>query len=118
MTFNEILRDLSVSAGAAGAIIIDWEGEVVASWAGSPEIDINLIGAHHEIILDIIKDASSRHGAEAVRHVAITTDKARLAMASIKEGYCLVMALGRDVPVGKALLASGRAVERIESEMG
>lgn len=118
MTFGRILEDLSMSAGANGAILIDWDGEIVATWAASDQVDMQLIGAHHEIILDIVKEAASRHDRLDVRHLAITTEKARLAISTVKEGYCLVVALGSERPVGKAILESKRAVERIEEEMG
>ena len=116
--FERILNDLSTSAGAAGAIMIDRDGEIVASWAAGPDMQMDLIGAHHGIILSIIKDISSRHDLSTVGHVAITTDKARLVISTVKEGYCVVMALGRETPVGKALHEAGKAVERIEKEMG
>ncbi|WKZ32982.1 MAG: roadblock/LC7 domain-containing protein [Thermodesulfobacteriota bacterium] len=118
MAFDSILEDLSMRAGANGAILIDWDGEIVASWAASRDVNIDLIGAHHEIILDIVKEAASRHDRQDVRHLAITTDKAKLAISTVKEGYCLVVALGNERPMGKALFESKRAVERIEEEMG
>ena len=107
-----------MSAGAAGAIIIDHDGEVVASWASSPEVNIDLIGIHHEIILDIARDAAASLDLSGVKRLAITTDKARLAISTIKEGYCLVICLGRERPIGKALYESEKAIERIEEEMG
>ncbi|HEY4707306.1 MAG TPA: roadblock/LC7 domain-containing protein [Thermodesulfobacteriota bacterium] len=115
--FAQILKDLSMSAVANGAIMIDRDGEIVASWATAP-LEMDLIGAHHGIILSIVKDISSRHGLSTVRHVAITTDKARLVISTLKEGYCIVMALVRERPVGMALHELEEAVERIEREMG
>lgn len=115
--FAQILKDLSASAGANGAIIIDRDGEIVASWA-AVQLDMELIGAHHGIILSTIKDTSYSHGVSTVRHVAITTGKARLVISALKEGYCMVMALGRERPIGLALHESEAAVKRIEKEMG
>ncbi len=115
--FAQILKDLSTRAGAAGAIMIDWDGEIVASWASEP-LEMELIGAHHGIILSIVKDISSRNGLSTVRHVAITTDSSRLVISTLKEGYCIVMALGRQRSIGMALHEAGEAVKRIETEMG
>lgn len=116
--FDKILKELAQSAGATGAIMLDWEGEVVASYSHSTALEMDLIGAHHGIILNIIKDAASRHGVSEVSSVSITTEKTRLAISTIKEGYYLVVTMDRAKPQGKALFESKRAVARIEEEMG
>ncbi|MDO8427366.1 MAG: roadblock/LC7 domain-containing protein [Deltaproteobacteria bacterium] len=118
MSFDLILKELTKNAGAKGAVMLDSDGEIVASHADSPSLEIDLIGAHHGIVLDIIKDATSRSAFSGVRSVAISTVKSRLAISTLKEGYYLLVAMGRSAPMGKALFESRRAVERIEEEMG
>ena len=118
MPFKAILQDLTQNSGAFGAIMLDREGEVVASWAQNDSLQIDLIGAHHGIILNIIQDASRRSDFSDVSSVSISTDSAKLAISSIKEGYYLVVALEKRRPVGKALFESRRAIKKIEREMG
>lgn len=118
MPFNAILQELAQKSGATGAIMLDWEGEVVASYSASDSLQMDLIGAHHGIILDIIKDASTRSDAPEVRSVSISTGETRLAISSLKEGYYLVVALEKKRPVGRALFESKRAIKVIEKEMG
>ncbi|MBI5491965.1 MAG: roadblock/LC7 domain-containing protein [Deltaproteobacteria bacterium] len=118
MQFNFILEDLTKKAGARGAIMLDSDGEIVASHSETPSLDIDLIGAHHGIVLDIIKDASTRSSLTGVKTVSITTDRSRLAISTLKEGYYLLLAMARSTPMGKALFESRMAVERLEEEMG
>ncbi len=118
MSFNEILKDLSTRAGASGAIMLDHEGEVVASHSDAPGLDIDLIGVHHGIILNIIRDASTRSDFKDVESVSISTRTTRLAISTLKEGCYLVLAMGKHLPMGRALFESKRAVKRLEAEMG
>ncbi len=118
MPFKAILQDLAHKAGATGAIMLDWEGEVVASYSAGDSLQMDLIGAHHGIILDIIKDASTRSDTAEVRSVSISTGNTRLAISSLKEGYYLVVALEKKHPIGRALFESKRAIKIIEAEMG
>lgn len=117
MIFTEILKSLSERTGANGAVMIDRDGEVVASWSVVAGLDMELIGAHYEIVLDAAVEAASGHGGK-VSSVAISTDTARLAILAIKEGYCLVLALDRAAPSGRVMIEAARAVETIETEMG
>ncbi|MFQ5735626.1 MAG: roadblock/LC7 domain-containing protein [Thermodesulfobacteriota bacterium] len=116
--FNAILKDLTAKAGANGAIMLDHDGELVASYSGSTDLDMDLIGAHHGIILNIIRDASTRSAFKDVQSVSISTGKTRLAISTLKDGYYLVLATGKALPVGKALFESKKAVRRLEAEMG
>ena len=118
MPFEKILKDLTVRARATGAIMLDLEGEVVASYARAASLEIDLIGAHHGIILDIIKDASRRSASNDVDFVSITTSSVRLAISPLKEGYYLVIAAPKSTPSGRALFESRRARVELEREMG
>ncbi len=117
MSFREILRGLVESLGAEGAVMLAHDGELVDSYAAS-EIEMDLIGAHFGVIFNIVNDVSSRYGGSAVESVAIVTGSSRLVVSAIKEGYCLVIALGGRGPLGGPLLQSRKAVARIEEEMG
>lgn len=116
MIFTEILKDLCVMTSASGAVMVDRDGELVASW---PEADfyMALIGAHCEIILDVAIEAASIRKSE-IRSVLISTDKSKLAVIPVKEGYCLVVALSTGAPLERVAPVAAKAVERIEAEMG
>lgn len=119
MPFTRILKDLTGSMGARGAIMLDHDGEMVASYCEHPGTEIDLVGAHHAIIFNIIKDISAAtKPVNGIKNAVITTSGGRLAVCSIKEGYCLVVAMDRSVNEGKAVFESNRAILRLEEEMG
>lgn len=117
MIFTEILKSLSERTNANGAVMIDKDGEIVASWSGVAGLDMELIGAHYEIVLDAVNEAAFGCGGK-VSSITISTDTAKLAILAIKEEYCLVLALDRAAHSGKAMCEAARAVETIEEEMG
>lgn len=97
--------------------MIDRDGELVASWSGSGGPDMDLVGAHYEIIFDAAIEAASRHGGQ-VNSIVISTDSSKIAILALKEGYCLVVALEAGAYEGRALMEAGRAAKEIETEMG
>lgn len=117
MNFMEILKSLSERTRAEGAAMIARDGEVVASWSRSADLDMELVGAHYEIILDAASEAASIRGNQ-VNSIFISTDTAKLAVMPIKEGYCLVVALDRKAPSGKILAEAAKTIESIKIEMG
>jgi len=117
MNFTEILKGLSEKVHAQGAAMTDRDGEVVASWSRNHVLDMELVGAHYEIILDSANEAASIHGGP-VNSVFISTDTAKLAIMPIKDGYCLVVALDRKTPSGRILAEAAKTVKSIEIEMG
>ena len=117
MDFTCILKGLSEKVHAQGAAMIDRDGEVVASWSRANGPDMELVGAHYEIILDSANEAASIR-ANQVKSVFISTDTAKIAIMPIKEGYCLVVALDRKAPSGMVLAEAAKTIEIIEVEMG
>ncbi|MBI1912676.1 MAG: hypothetical protein HYS21_11835 [Deltaproteobacteria bacterium] len=119
MPFTAILRDLTQKTHSTGAVMLDHDGELVASYSSFPSLEIDLIGAHHGIILNSIKDFSSRRqDLSGVKSVSISTTMMKLAISAIKDGYYLVLTMDRIRPIGKALYESQKAVKKIEAEMG
>lgn len=126
MPFETILKELSLRTGATGAVLVDWEGELVASHSDRG-LDMPLIGAHKGVILNAVKELSVQHEAQEggegddghVKSVSITTDKARLAVCALTEGLALVVVLERSgTPLARVLFECGRAVRLIEEEIG
>src|SRR3972149_1285196 len=103
--FAQILYHLSMTAQGNGRISIGAAGEAASSWA-TGALGMGLIGGHHRLTLP------------PARPVAITTVKARLVISTLKEAYCIVMALVRERPVGMALHELEEAGERIRRGMG
>jgi predicted regulator of Ras-like GTPase activity (Roadblock/LC7/MglB family) len=129
MPFNAILKNLAERTGALGAIMIDFEGESVAFEATDPSLDMPLVGAHHGLVLDAIKEANSRHapalsGSPApgsdgdIKNTFISTDTSGIVLSPLKDGYCLVVVLKKGMPPGRALFESRRTQRLLEKEMG
>ena len=131
MPFNAILRRLTERTGASGAVLVDRDGEVVASHPGSlragPEgLDMPLVGAHYAIVTERIREASSRAlpGAGQPSSALISTTGASVAISTVKDGLCLVVLtcgggrLAGGCGGGRVLFESKRAVRLIEEEMG
>ena len=121
MSFTAILKDLAHETGAIGAVLLDWEGEAIASYSGSPLLELDLIGAHHGIILDIARDAAGRQtgiSAGDITSIAITTSIGRLVISIIKDGYYVILALPRSVSIARCVFEVRKAIPLIEKEMG
>lgn len=117
MSFKTILERLVDSAGATGAVLLASDGEIVESYSGT-QAELDLIGAHHGIILSAIKDASERCTPGAVRSVTISTQKARLAIFTVKEGYYIVVTAAKSSFTGRILMEGALALKSVEEEMG
>lgn len=121
MSFTAILKDLAGRTGATGAVLLDWEGELIASYSGSPSLELDLIGAHHGIILDIARDALVRQTGTSegdITSISITTHIGRLVISTIKEGYYIILALPRSALVARCAFEVRKALPLIEKEMG
>lgn len=120
MPFKAILKNLvEKTPGATGAILLDWEGEAVAVFSKTPDLDLPAVGAHKGIILNLTKDASTRlKDGNVIKTIGISTDVARIALSTIKEGYYIVMTLEKTKPISRAFFESKKAIKDIEREMG
>lgn len=119
MSFDPILKDIAQKTGAYGAVIMASDGESVASYSAPGGPQMELIGAQHAAIFNMIKDVSRRlSGSSGADHAAITTKSTRLMLLSLKDGYFLLLAMDKSKHSAKALFESRSAVKRIEEEMG
>ncbi len=94
---------------------------MIASYSGSPSLELDLIGAHHGIILNIARDAADRQtgrSAGDITYIAITTNIGRLIISTIKEGYYVIVALPRSVSIARCAFEVRKALPLIEKEMG
>ncbi len=119
MSFEKILEGLIETAGVAGAVMVAHDGEVVASAVQPGARDMELVGAHYAVVLDLIKNAGLRIDAGAgLSSIVVSTKRFRQVMTVIKDGYCLIVLINRDAPSGRVLMESRKTVERIEEAMG
>lgn len=116
--FRTILEDLTRSSRAHGAAMLAGDGEVVELYSGEASVEMDLIGAHHTIVYNMAKDAAAAEGGTGISSVGVTTGASRLLITSLKDGYCLVLAMDRKGYMGRALFESRKAARLIEEEMG
>jgi len=117
--FKSILQDLVQStAGATGAILIDWEGEAVDLYSpAANEFDIKIFGAHQNIIFNRIREIRQRVPSQTVSNTVITTDQLHAILGAIGNDYTLVTTLERNALVGRALMSVERAIKLLEKEI-
>jgi predicted regulator of Ras-like GTPase activity (Roadblock/LC7/MglB family) len=119
MAFKTILKDLTTKVGATGAIMLDRQGEAVDRFSTSKELELDAIGAHKGVILNMLNDvARRRKNSGEVKSIGISTSNTRLAISPIKEGYYLLVAMDRKRPMGRAIFECKKAARKIAKEMG
>lgn len=118
MPFKTILRELVETVpGASGAILADWEGESVEQFCVYDDFELKVLGAHKGIILNLIKDVHVRLAAGEPREAVITSASQHVITGMVGPEYSLVMTLGRDAVVGRALYRFRKAVKLLEKEI-
>jgi predicted regulator of Ras-like GTPase activity (Roadblock/LC7/MglB family) len=110
---NRLLEDIP---GALGAIIIDWEGEAVDQVARTNEYDIKILGAHSGVILNLLREAVKRSGSSDLEHVVIRTGENKIVIAPLTEDYFLVLHLGTEAIVARAIFRTNQCVNELRHE--
>lgn len=111
---GELIRNLP---GATGAVLTDWEGEAVVCQAPvGDEFDLKILGAHHNIILNRLREMGAST-AQTVREAAVTTDRLHLLIGAVGNDYMLVVTLERSAVVPRALQGLKQAVKALEKEI-
>jgi predicted regulator of Ras-like GTPase activity (Roadblock/LC7/MglB family) len=80
-------------AGARSALLLDAQGEVVVG-AGALDERERLIGAYQGIALGMVSRAAERVGGGEVRSVVSRHSLGSVVLATLKDGYYLVVSLG------------------------
>ncbi len=118
MPFKGILKELCDRAGANGAIMLDWEGEAVDSFATDESIELAAIGAHKGIILNLLKEATERVDNSAlVDTISISTQKVQIAITILKDGYYVLLTMPNAGNLGRALFETKRSAKKLLAEM-
>lgn len=96
MPYRRILEQLlSRVAGARSALLLDAQGEVVVG-AGSLDERERLIGAYQGIALGMVSRAAQRVNCGEVRTLISRHSHGSVVLATLRDGYYLVVSLGPD----------------------
>ena len=119
MSFKKILETLTEKSHARGAVMLDFEGEMVDSFSVAAGLELDAIGAHKGLILNMLKDvAANTHDKDDVESVAMQAGDSKIVMSPLKDGYYLLVVTDRRKPFGRVMFESRRAAKEIEKEMG
>jgi predicted regulator of Ras-like GTPase activity (Roadblock/LC7/MglB family) len=103
MPFKEVLNQLLQDVpGSLGVVIVDWEGEAVDQATRIGEYDIKILGAHHGIILTLLRDALARMGSAYPEEVVIRTQQGTTLIQPLTEDYLLILQLQHGALVARA----------------
>jgi predicted regulator of Ras-like GTPase activity (Roadblock/LC7/MglB family) len=118
LPFKAIIKALVESTpGACGAILTDWEGEAVEQYSLADEFELKLIGAHKGIILNRMKEIQQKLLSEDILDTIVSTNTHHVIIGAIDQDYSLIMTLGRDALVARALREFRCAVKSLKKEI-
>ena len=118
MSFQAIMTELIRKVpGALGAILADWEGEAVDHAARMDDYELRLVGAHKGIILGNLREVVRRLEGDRLREIVITSEKNQTVVLPITDEYFLVLFLGREAMLGRALLEARRCLATLYAEI-
>jgi len=119
VSFRKILETLTSKSHARGAVMLDFEGELVDSFSVAEGLELDAIGAHKGLILNMLKDvAANTLDNDEVKSVAIQAGDSKIVMSPLKDGYYLLVVTDKWKPFGRVMFESKRAAREIEKEMG
>jgi predicted regulator of Ras-like GTPase activity (Roadblock/LC7/MglB family) len=110
--------ELTRKLDAEGTIILDPDGEAVDLFSNSPDFELDFIGARAGLILPLVEKATANIGKGQLRALDITTDKLRIVISTIQDGYFLLVTTTPDKPITKTIIESEKTIKNIVAEMG
>lgn len=117
MPYRRILEALLAKiAGARTALLLDAQGEVVVG-AGDLDERQRLIGAYQGITLGMVARASQRVGGGEVRALVSRHADGAVVLATLKDGYYLVISLGPEALPAVALRHCEDARQKLDQEI-
>ncbi len=117
MPYRRILEALLARvAGARSALLLDAQGEVVVG-AGELDERERLIGAYQGITLGMVTRAAQRVGVGEVRTLVSRHAKGSVVLATLKDGYYLIVSLGPQALAAAALRHSEDARHKLNQEI-
>jgi predicted regulator of Ras-like GTPase activity (Roadblock/LC7/MglB family) len=117
LPYRRILEALLAKiAGARTALLLDAQGEVVVG-AGDLDERQRLIGAYQGITLGMVARASQRVGGGEVRALISRHEGGAVVLATLKDGYYLVVSLGPEALPAVALRHCEDARQKLDLEI-
>ncbi len=116
--FGAILQRMVMRVpGALGAVFSDWEGEAVDQFAHVPPADIQLVGAHWGVVLNMASERVRRAGGGDVDELWIEAEHGLVLVRRVTSQYYVVLAAGRDSHLGTARRELETSVQSLLGEM-
>lgn len=117
MPYRRILETLLAHvAGARTALLLDQQGEVVVG-AGDLDERQRLIGAYQGIALGMVSRAADRLGVGEVESLVWRHEGGAVVLATLRDGYYLVVSLGPAALPALALRHCEEARQRLDAEI-
>jgi predicted regulator of Ras-like GTPase activity (Roadblock/LC7/MglB family) len=115
--YRRILETLLARVpGARTALLLDAQGEVVVG-AGDLDERQRLIGAYQGIALGMVTRAADRLGVGEVQSLVWRHEGGSVVLATLKDGYYLVVSLGPAALPAVAVRHCEEARERLDAEI-
>jgi predicted regulator of Ras-like GTPase activity (Roadblock/LC7/MglB family) len=115
--YRAILDELLAQVpGSQTALLLDGQGEVVVG-AGDLDERHRLIGAYQGIALGIVSRTASRFGIGGIDSLAWRHAAGSVILATLHDGYYLVLSLGPRAPAAMARHRCERARDRLNREL-
>ncbi len=109
--------ELTRKLGAKGAAILDPQGEAIDIYTESPDFELDFIGARTGLILPLLDKATTNLDKGRVKSLGITTQKLRIAILTIQDGYFLLVATSPYKPLTRTIIESEKAIKGLVAEM-
>jgi predicted regulator of Ras-like GTPase activity (Roadblock/LC7/MglB family) len=117
MPYRRILEELLARVrGSRTALLLDAQGEVVVG-AGELDERHRLIGAYQGIALGMAARTATRFETGAVRSLVWRHEQGAVVLATLREGYYLVLSLGPGSLVPLAVRLCEDARQRLDGEI-
>ena len=117
MPYRRILETLlSRVAGARSALLLDAQGEVVVG-AGELDERERLIGAYQGIALGMVSRVAERVGGGEVKSVISRHAAGTVVLATLKDGYYIVISLGPTALPAMATRHCEEARQKLNQEL-
>ncbi len=117
--FSAILQGIVERVpGATGAIFADWEGEAVGEFAHEMErLDIQIFGAQWGVVWAEMQRSLGRARLPPAHELIIGGDLGMVLVRQVTEHYYVVLAIGRDAHLAKAMTELSAGADALRAEM-